>query len=61
MSKPLVFNYSDYEKLLKEHEELQGKYKASLMRITRLKADITNLQIRCRIAEANNEQRLSGD
>lgn len=58
MTKPITFNYQDYENLVKEHEELKRKYKASLLRITRLKAEITNLQIRCRIAEAENEQRL---
>lgn len=60
MTKPAVFNYQDYENLKKEHEQLKAKYEVSLLRITHLKADITNLQIRCRIAEADNE-RLSAN
>ena len=39
MTKPIVFNYQDYEDLKEENEKL--------------KAEITNLKIRCRIAEAD--------
>ena len=53
MSKPLVFNY-------KEYEELRDAYKALLEENNQLKAENkrlrkenTNLQIRCRIAEAD--------
>lgn len=38
MNKPIVFNYQNYERLLEENRKL--------------KEDITNLQIRCRIAES---------
>lgn len=39
MSKPIVFNYSDYEKVVEENKKL--------------KAEVANLLIRCRIAEAD--------
>ena len=57
MTKPLVFCYRDYE-------ELKEKYEKLVMDHTRLKAENTNLQIRCRIAEATvkelkDEQRRS--
>lgn len=45
MSKPLVFNYKDYEELEKKYIELEYK-------MAKQKADNTNLLIRCRIAEA---------
>ena len=38
MTKPMVFNYADHERALEE--------------IAKLKEDIANLQIRCRIAES---------
>ena len=45
MTKPRVFNYADHERALEE--------------IARLKEDIANLQIRCRIAES--EKPVSSD
>ena len=45
MTKPMVFNYADHERALEE--------------IARLKEDIANLQIRCRIAES--EKPVSSD
>lgn len=42
MSKPMVFNYREYEKLLEENRKLRD--------------DIANLQIRCRIAEAGRPE-----
>ena len=39
MTKPMVFNYADHERALEE--------------IKKLKEDIANLQIRCRIAESD--------
>ena len=39
MTKPMVFNYADHERALEE--------------IAKLKEDIANLQIRCRIAESD--------
>lgn len=39
MSKPIVFNYGDYEKVVEENKKL--------------KAEVANLIIRCRIAEAD--------
>lgn len=49
MSKPLVFSYKDYTDLKAEHEELLLKY-------AHLKAEITNLTIKCRILEADLEE-----
>lgn len=50
MNKPLVFNYRDYEKILEENERIREENE-------RLRKTITNLEIRCRIAEADkNEQ-----
>lgn len=43
MTKPMVFNYADHERALEE--------------IARLKEDIANLQIRCRIAESEKPDR----
>ena len=45
MTKPMVFNYADHERALEE--------------IAKLKEDIANLQIRCRIAES--EKPVSSD
>ena len=45
MNKPLVFNYRHYAELKEEHEKL-------LEENSKLKKDIANLEIRCRIAEA---------
>ena len=64
MTKPITFNYQDYVKLQKEHEELSRKYEASLLRITRLKAKLTDYEIMVRIMKADmetkhNEPRLS--
>ena len=62
MTKPITFNYQDYVKLQKEHEELERKYEASLFRIQRLKAKVTDYEIMVRIMKAdmenNNEPRL---
>lgn len=43
MTKPMVFNYTDHERALEE--------------IKKLKEDIANLQIRCRIAESEKPDR----
>ena len=43
MTKPMVFNYADHERALEE--------------IKKLKEDIANLQIRCRIAESDKPDR----
>ena len=64
MTKPITFNYQDYEKLKEEHELLSRKYELSLLRITRLKAKITDYEIMVRIMKADmeakqNEPRLS--
>lgn len=63
MTKPITFNYQDYVKLQKEHEELSKKYEASLFWIQRLKARLTDYEIMVRIMKAdmenNNEPRLS--
>ena len=67
MTKPLVFNYRDYDTLRDkcndmavEIAELTDKVNKQATQIMLLKDENTNLRIRCRIAEADlNEQRLS--
>ena len=66
MTKPLVFNYNHYETLRDKCndmaltiEELQAKVNKQAEQIMLLKDENTNLRIRCRIAEADDEQRLS--
>ena len=66
MTKPIVFNYQHYDTLRDkcndmaiEIAELRKKNEEQMFTIMRLKDENTNLQIRCRIAEADNEQRLS--
>ena len=64
MTKPITFNYQDYVKLKEEHELLSRKYELALLRITRLKAKITDYEIMVRIMKADmeakqNEPRLS--
>lgn len=46
MIKPLVFNYRDYE-------ELKQKYEDLLFAHGKVLCELTNLRIRCRIAEAD--------
>ena len=60
MSKPLVFNYRDYDNLRDkcndmavEIAELTDKVKAQAEEVIRLKEENTNLRIRCRILEAD--------
>ena len=64
MTKPIVFNYQHYDTLRDkcndmaiEIAELRKKNEEQMFTIMRLKDENTNLQIRCRIAEADNEQR----
>lgn len=45
MNKPLVFNYRNYAELKEKHEQLIEENK-------KLRKELANLEIRCRIAEA---------
>lgn len=49
MTKPTVFCYKDYT-------DLKAKYTDLLYKFARLKDEKTNLEIRCRILEADLEQ-----
>lgn len=46
MTKPLAFNYQDYEDLKVKYEDLLIKHNHAL-------SELTNYKIRCRIAEAD--------
>ena len=46
MTKPIVFSY-------KEYEELKDKYENLVLDYAHLKGELTNYEIRCRIAEAD--------
>ena len=48
MTKPIVFNYHDHEIALERIRELEAE-------VQRLKDDKANLEIKCRILEADNE------
>lgn len=48
MTKPTVFNYTDFT-------DLQDKYTDLLYKFARLKDEKTNLEIKCRILEADLE------
>lgn len=49
MNKPTVFNYKDHERALDRIAELEEE-------VARLKEAKANLEIRCRILEADHEQ-----
>lgn len=49
MSKPIVFNYQDYENALKRIEELETKVESQSWEVMKLKEENTNLQIQVRI------------
>ena len=66
MTKPPVVNYRDYDTLRDKCndmavtiEELQAKVQHQKDEVMRLKEENTNLRIRCRIMETDNEKRLS--
>ena len=48
MTKPIVFSY-------KEYEELKDKYEKLVLDYAHLKGELTNYEIRCRIAETDLE------
>ena len=67
MTKPLVFNYGHYESLRDkcndmavEIAELTEKVKKQADEVIRLKADNTNLRIKCRILETDLEELRNG-
>lgn len=55
MSKPLVFNYKEYEELRQAYKQLLSDNQALMADNRKLRAKVANLEIRCRIAEADRE------
>ena len=53
MTKPTVFSYKDYT-------DLKAKYEELVMDYTKLKAENTNLRIKCRILETDLEELRNG-
>ena len=53
MTKPTVFSYKDYT-------DLKAKYEELVMDYTKLKAENTNLRIKCRILETDLEEMRNG-
>ena len=66
MSKPIAFNYGQYEKALEEIRDLEeevknleAKNEEMMFRVMRLKEENTNLTIHVRILEADLEAERS--
>ena len=55
MNKPLVFNYKEHEKLKQAYKELLEDNNKLIADNKRLRKENTNLQIKLRIMEADNE------
>ena len=53
MTKPLVFNYKQYEELRQAYKELLADNNRLMADNRRLREQITNLKIRMRIEEAD--------
>ena len=53
MTKPTVFNYQEHEKLKADYDKLHKDYWELLTKYAHLKAEKTNLDIKCRILEAD--------
>lgn len=51
MTKPLVFNYKRYEELREAYKQLLEDNQKLMADNRRLRDRVTNLEIRCRIAE----------
>lgn len=56
MGKPIVFNYAEHEKLKAAYDEQVERNKELMEEIRRLRSKVSDLSIRCRIAEADLEQ-----
>lgn len=55
MTKPLVFNYKDHEKLHQAYKDLLEDNQRLVAVNRRLQNQLTNLEIKLRIKEADNE------
>ena len=53
MTKPWVFSYRDYVNLKEDYDKLHSDYWELLTKYAHLKAEKTNLDIKCRILEAD--------
>ena len=56
MSKPQVFNYQDYVNLKRDYAELSERYDELEREVLKLRNDKANLEIRCRILEADRSE-----
>lgn len=52
MGKPIVFNYAEHEKLKAAYDEQVERNKELMEEIRRLRSRVSDLSIRCRIAES---------
>ena len=55
MTKPLVFNYKRYEELREAYKQLLEDNQKLMADNRKLREKVANLEIRCRIAEADND------
>lgn len=60
MTKPLVFNYQEYVKVKDDYDKLHKDYWELLTKYAKLKSELTNYKIRCRILEADMEELRNG-
>ena len=60
MTKPTVFNYQEHEKLKADYDKLHKDYWELLTKYAHLKAENTNLKIKCRILEADLKEARNG-
>lgn len=60
MGKPIVFNYAEHEKLKAAYDEQVERNKELLEEIRRLRSKVSDLSIRCRIAEADLMEATKG-
>ena len=56
MTKPITFNYQDYVQLKADYDKLHKDYWELLTKYAHLKAEKTNVDIKCRILEADLEE-----
>lgn len=56
MSKPAVFNYQDYVNLKMDYNDLYDRYCELEQEVLKLKHDKANLEIRCRILQADRSE-----
>lgn len=55
LKKPICFNYREYEELREAYKQLLEDNQKLMADNRKLRETVTNLQIRCRIAEADND------